>query len=98
VSVKIRSLEAQAILVGVLIGAFLGLLSGAGLFSPLSCPAQGFIGLLGSAAVGVLTAPVALRRSPQPLVRGIIVYSVLVVLSTMMTWPVTHTMVLLAGG
>ena len=95
---KARRLEAQAIIVGALMGAILGILSGLGLFAPLTCKAQGAAGLLGSAAVGVLTSQVALRRSPQPMAKGIIVYTVLVVLSTMMAWPTVHTAILLAGG
>lgn len=89
-------LEAYGIIVGALYSAVLGALSGLGLFTPMSCPAQGLLGLSSAIIVGVLTYPLAARRVPGPWRRGLALYSLIVVISVLAFWPVAHTVVLIA--
>ncbi len=96
VELKLRRLEAYGIVAGALYSAVLGLLSGLGLFAPMSCLLQGLLGILSSILVGVLTYPLAARKAPGPWRRGLALYTLIVVISVLAFWPVAHTTVLIA--
>ena len=94
---KYKAWEALGAAVGTVIGLLLALLSASGLFSPLSCPAQGAAGLLGGLAILGLTSPLALKLTGAPL-RGALGYIGMGFLMLLVSWPVFHTVFLLMAS
>ncbi len=93
--VEKRKPELYGALLGLLISALLGVLSGLNLFSPYSCPLQGAIGLLAGVGIIVLSGPALLRRIGGVTRGDYIKYVIMGLLMILAAWPVFHTTILL---
>jgi hypothetical protein len=94
-TVKPGDLEKYAITTGALISLLLAILASLNMFQPLTCPIQGIVGLISATAIGVFTSPIVLRRTGRTLFKDTLLYTGIVLLTTLVFWPVLYTALLL---